>query len=192
MPQLPLSNEQFLEIAARERTFDLAYTRSSLGMLATGIFIYRIFQKPFLPIAIVFVILGLCYYLVVIWRRYFYFRSVPKVHPEEEVFEMTAMKVEGGENKEGSSDEGGARERVTVSRGSSMPNVRVEELAGSVSLKVTVPMIPPHNRAVGEKGLHFYQTSSVFVTSGGVVAVTAVVTAVAEILCLVFILGMNF
>lgn len=61
---------EHLDIAAQERTFDGAYTRTSLNALATGILFYRVFFKEFAGVAITYVVFGFFLWLIAAWRRY--------------------------------------------------------------------------------------------------------------------------
>ncbi|KAJ2701498.1 hypothetical protein H4R19_005408, partial [Coemansia spiralis] len=50
---------ELLEIRARERTFDGAYWRTSVGLFGAALIVLRVFGLVFYPVGLVFLALGL-------------------------------------------------------------------------------------------------------------------------------------
>lgn len=108
-----LSFTGFTFYAARERTFDAAYTRSALSTIAIGVFIYRVFSDQFAPVAITYVIFGGLVGIVSIVRR----RTVahgrfalPRNSKFTESAILTAMTPENGLSPEEPKDEGASEQ----------------------------------------------------------------------------------
>jgi hypothetical protein len=93
-----------LGVLATERTFDGAYTRTALNSIATGIFIYRVFQDKFKSIAFVYVAFGTAIAFVSFYRRLSSFssssRGLRRVHDEE--VEMST--IDGGPGSSSNDD----------------------------------------------------------------------------------------
>ncbi|KAJ1723099.1 hypothetical protein LPJ53_002539 [Coemansia erecta] len=64
------SAEELLEVRARERTFDGAYWRTSVGLFGASLVILRVFGLSFFPVGLVFLALGLGFLAIGLFRRY--------------------------------------------------------------------------------------------------------------------------
>ncbi|KAJ2374555.1 hypothetical protein IW150_003042 [Coemansia sp. RSA 2607] len=64
------SAEELLEVRARERTFDGAYWRTSVGLFGASLVILRVFGVSFFPVGLVFLALGLGFLAIGLFRRY--------------------------------------------------------------------------------------------------------------------------
>ncbi|KAJ2162889.1 hypothetical protein GGF46_000272 [Coemansia sp. RSA 552] len=60
---------ELLEVRARERTFDGAYWRTSIGLFGASLVILRIFGLAFFPVGLVFLALGLGFLAIGLVRR---------------------------------------------------------------------------------------------------------------------------
>ncbi|KAJ2138626.1 hypothetical protein IW136_003067 [Coemansia sp. RSA 678] len=60
---------ELLEVRARERTFDGAYWRTSVGLFGASLVILRIFGLAFFPVGLVFLALGLGFLGIGLVRR---------------------------------------------------------------------------------------------------------------------------
>ncbi|KAJ2785797.1 hypothetical protein H4R18_000343 [Coemansia javaensis] len=60
---------ELLEIRARERTFDGAYWRTSVGLLGASLVVLRVFGLAFFPVGLVFLALGLGFMAIGLARR---------------------------------------------------------------------------------------------------------------------------
>jgi hypothetical protein len=65
----PVLNNERLQVAAEERTFDGAYTRTVFNAIATGLVVYRVFGRDFSAIGLVMIVFGVLLYFVSLWRR---------------------------------------------------------------------------------------------------------------------------
>ncbi|KAJ2850993.1 hypothetical protein J3B02_003608 [Coemansia erecta] len=63
------SADELLEVRARERTFDGAYWRTSLGLFGASLVILRMFGLEFFPVGLVFLVLGLGFLAIGLYRR---------------------------------------------------------------------------------------------------------------------------
>ncbi|KAJ1816535.1 hypothetical protein IWW57_003274 [Coemansia sp. S610] len=61
--------EELLEMRARERTFDGAYWRTSVGLFGAALVILRVFGISFFPIGMVFLALGVGFLAIGLTRR---------------------------------------------------------------------------------------------------------------------------
>ncbi|KAF9995694.1 hypothetical protein BGZ79_010578 [Entomortierella chlamydospora] len=66
---LNITEEELVEIRARERTFDGAYWRTAMKSFSMGMVILRLFTRSFYKIGIFFVVFGFCLLLISILRR---------------------------------------------------------------------------------------------------------------------------
>ncbi|KAJ1728648.1 hypothetical protein LPJ72_005370 [Coemansia sp. Benny D160-2] len=64
------SAAELLEVRARERTFDGAYWRTSIGLFGASLIILRVFGLAFFPVGIVFLVLGLGFLAIGLVRRH--------------------------------------------------------------------------------------------------------------------------
>ncbi|KAJ1736163.1 hypothetical protein LPJ61_000122 [Coemansia biformis] len=60
---------ELLEIRARERTFDGAYWRTSVGLFGASLVVLRVFGLEFFPVGLVFLALGLGFMGIGLARR---------------------------------------------------------------------------------------------------------------------------
>ncbi|KAJ1934788.1 hypothetical protein FBU59_005586, partial [Linderina macrospora] len=60
---------ELLEVRARERTFDGAYWRTSIGLFGASLVVLRVFGLSFFPVGIVFLLLGLGFLGIGLYRR---------------------------------------------------------------------------------------------------------------------------
>ncbi|KAJ2459455.1 hypothetical protein GGF42_001451 [Coemansia sp. RSA 2424] len=61
--------EELLEMRARERTFDGAYWRTSVGLFGAALVILRVFGISFFPVGMVFLVLGVGFLAIGLTRR---------------------------------------------------------------------------------------------------------------------------
>ncbi|KAJ2747222.1 hypothetical protein GGI20_000743 [Coemansia sp. BCRC 34301] len=61
--------EELLEMRARERTFDGAYWRTSVGLFGAALVILRVFGIAFFPVGMVFLALGVGFLAIGLTRR---------------------------------------------------------------------------------------------------------------------------
>ncbi|KAJ1830698.1 hypothetical protein LPJ63_004771 [Coemansia sp. RSA 2711] len=61
---------ELLEVRARERTFDGAYWRTSVGLFGASLVILRVFGLAFFPVGLVFLALGLGFLGIGLVRRH--------------------------------------------------------------------------------------------------------------------------
>ncbi|KAJ2851367.1 hypothetical protein IWW36_001134 [Coemansia brasiliensis] len=61
---------ELLEVRARERTFDGAYWRTSVGLFGASLVILRVFGLAFFPVGVVFLALGLSFLGIGLVRRH--------------------------------------------------------------------------------------------------------------------------
>ncbi|KAJ2824411.1 hypothetical protein GGI24_003414 [Coemansia furcata] len=61
--------EELLEMRARERTFDGAYWRTSVGLFGAALVILRVFGISFFPVGMVFLALGVGFLAIGLTRR---------------------------------------------------------------------------------------------------------------------------
>ncbi|ORY06945.1 hypothetical protein K493DRAFT_251441 [Basidiobolus meristosporus CBS 931.73] len=54
-----LTDDELLEVRARERTFDGAYWRSALSAFGSGVIILRVFTSEFYKIGLVYIAMGI-------------------------------------------------------------------------------------------------------------------------------------
>ncbi|KAI1302183.1 hypothetical protein EDD11_005649 [Mortierella claussenii] len=66
---LNITEEELVEIRARERTFDGAYWRTAMKSFSTGMIILRLFTKAFYKIGIIFVAFGMALLCISVLRR---------------------------------------------------------------------------------------------------------------------------
>ncbi|KAG2173700.1 hypothetical protein INT43_005120 [Umbelopsis isabellina] len=66
---LLLSDEELLEIRARQRTFEGAYWRTSIAAVSMGLLIVKVFTKAFYKIGITFFVFGLVMLGIAVLRR---------------------------------------------------------------------------------------------------------------------------
>ncbi|KAJ1773725.1 hypothetical protein LPJ74_000268 [Coemansia sp. RSA 1843] len=64
------SAAELVEVRARERTFDGAYWRTSIGLFGASLIILRVFGLAFFPVGIVFLVLGLGFLAIGLVRRH--------------------------------------------------------------------------------------------------------------------------
>ncbi|KAJ2391093.1 hypothetical protein GGI23_005491 [Coemansia sp. RSA 2559] len=64
------SPAELVEVRARERTFDGAYWRTSIGLFGASLIILRVFGLEFFPVGIVFLVLGLGFLAIGLVRRH--------------------------------------------------------------------------------------------------------------------------
>ncbi|KAJ1952246.1 hypothetical protein EC988_003656 [Linderina pennispora] len=61
---------ELLEVRARERTFDGAYWRTSIGLFGAALVVLRVFGLSFFPVGMVFLVLGLGFMGIGLYRRW--------------------------------------------------------------------------------------------------------------------------
>ncbi|KAF9176855.1 hypothetical protein BGZ51_009504 [Haplosporangium sp. Z 767] len=66
---LCITEEELVEVRARERTFDGAYWRTAMKAFSTGMIIIRLFMHAFYKIGIIFVAFGMAMLCISILRR---------------------------------------------------------------------------------------------------------------------------
>ena len=131
MNQLPESQfrDESLNIAAHERTFDGAYTRTVFNVISTGMIIYRIFGIEFAPIGLVFIVFGFSLYVVGLWRRWSSGRMPPvenkPIRQNENRFEMSDLKIEA--------EVGTSESALMHDRRVSLPRSETHEISGVYS-----------------------------------------------------------
>jgi len=64
-----LTDEELLEIRARQRTFDGAYWRTALSAFATGLLVLKLFTKDFFYVGINFFVFGINMLVIAALRR---------------------------------------------------------------------------------------------------------------------------
>ncbi|KAJ2550010.1 hypothetical protein EV175_004226 [Coemansia sp. RSA 1933] len=64
------SPAELVEVRARERTFDGAYWRTSIGLFGASLIILRVFGLEFFPVGLVFLVLGLGFLAIGLVRRH--------------------------------------------------------------------------------------------------------------------------
>ncbi|KAK9763445.1 hypothetical protein K7432_009846 [Basidiobolus ranarum] len=64
-----LTDDELLEVRARERTFDGAYWRSALSAFGSGVIVLRVFTNEFYKIGLVYIALGIGMLLIGTMRR---------------------------------------------------------------------------------------------------------------------------
>jgi uncharacterized membrane protein YidH (DUF202 family) len=68
-PSQEWNDSDLLEIRARERTFEGAYTRTALNALGTGVLVMRVFSTEFFALGLVFVAYGVTLLILGRFRR---------------------------------------------------------------------------------------------------------------------------
>ncbi|KAJ2891196.1 hypothetical protein IWW38_003727 [Coemansia aciculifera] len=68
-PSQSWTPEELLEMRARERTFDGAYWRTSVGLFGAALVILRVFGMAFFPVGMVFLVLGVGFLAIGLARR---------------------------------------------------------------------------------------------------------------------------
>lgn len=63
-----LSTNLKLDIRAHQRTYEGAYTRTSIGCLSFSILIIKLFSKEFLPIGTIYTIYGCLLYFIGVYK----------------------------------------------------------------------------------------------------------------------------
>ncbi|KAG0028037.1 hypothetical protein BGZ81_005077 [Podila clonocystis] len=66
---LNITEEELVEVRARERTFDGAYWRTAMKAFSMGMIILRLFTRAFYKIGIVFVAFGMAVLGIAVLRR---------------------------------------------------------------------------------------------------------------------------
>ncbi|KAF9359272.1 hypothetical protein BGX26_012724 [Mortierella sp. AD094] len=66
---LNITEEELVEVRARERTFDGAYWRTAMKSFSMGMVILRLFTTAFYKIGIIFVAFGICLLIISVLRR---------------------------------------------------------------------------------------------------------------------------
>ncbi|KAF9909594.1 hypothetical protein BX616_011116 [Lobosporangium transversale] len=66
---LNITEEELVEVRARERTFDGAYWRTAIKAFSAGMIILRLFTKAFYKIGIIFVVFGMAILVISVLRR---------------------------------------------------------------------------------------------------------------------------
>ncbi|KAK9694355.1 hypothetical protein K7432_013461 [Basidiobolus ranarum] len=64
-----LTDDELLEVRARERTFDGAYWRSALSAFGSGVIILRVFTSEFYKIGLVYIAMGIGMLILGTMRR---------------------------------------------------------------------------------------------------------------------------
>ncbi|RLV93129.1 hypothetical protein JA1_002688 [Spathaspora sp. JA1] len=62
------SNYLKLDIRAHQRTYEGAYTRTSIGCLSFSILIIKLFSKEFLPIGLIYTLYGFLVFLIGVYQ----------------------------------------------------------------------------------------------------------------------------
>ncbi|KAG0232517.1 hypothetical protein BGW42_008137 [Actinomortierella wolfii] len=86
---LDVTEDELVEIRARERTFDGAYWRTAMKTFSTGMIILRLFSKSFYKIGILFVALGMALLVIAALRR----RAAGDVFDQTQPFETSGFWV---------------------------------------------------------------------------------------------------
>ncbi|KAF9953014.1 hypothetical protein BGZ72_005765 [Mortierella alpina] len=86
---LNITEEELVEIRARERTFDGAYWRTAMKAFSMGMIIVRLFTKSFYKIGIIFVAFGMAMLGISILRR----KAAGDVFDQRQPFETSGFWV---------------------------------------------------------------------------------------------------
>ncbi|KAG0299542.1 hypothetical protein BGZ98_009956 [Dissophora globulifera] len=86
---LNITEEELVEIRARERTFDGAYWRTALKAFSMGMIIIRLFTKAFYKIGIIFVAFGMAILGISVLRR----KAAGDVFDQRKPFETSGFWV---------------------------------------------------------------------------------------------------
>ncbi|KAF9974319.1 hypothetical protein BGZ73_002275 [Actinomortierella ambigua] len=84
---LDVTEDELVEIRARERTFDGAYWRTAMKAFTTGMIILRLFTTQFYKVGMVFVALGMALLAIALLRR----RAAGDVFDETKPFETSGF-----------------------------------------------------------------------------------------------------
>ncbi|KAF9958054.1 hypothetical protein BGZ70_009317 [Mortierella alpina] len=86
---LNITEEELVEIRARERTFDGAYWRTAMKAFSMGMIIIRLFTKAFYKIGIIFVAFGMAMLGISVLRR----KAAGDVFDQRQPFETSGFWV---------------------------------------------------------------------------------------------------
>ncbi|KAI8600637.1 hypothetical protein EDD21DRAFT_415653 [Dissophora ornata] len=86
---LNITEEELVEIRARERTFDGAYWRTAMKSFSMGMIIIRLFTSAFYKIGIIFVVFGMAMLGISVLRR----KASGDVFDQRKAFETSGFWV---------------------------------------------------------------------------------------------------
>ncbi|KAG0292201.1 hypothetical protein BGZ96_004435 [Linnemannia gamsii] len=86
---LNITEEELVEIRARERTFDGAYWRTAMKSFSMGMIIIRLFTQSFFKIGIIFVAFGMAMLGISVLRR----KAAGDVFDQRQPFETSGFWV---------------------------------------------------------------------------------------------------
>ncbi|KAG9061103.1 hypothetical protein KI688_007732 [Linnemannia hyalina] len=86
---LNITEEELVEVRARERTFDGAYWRTAMKSFSMGMIIIRLFTKSFYKIGIIFVAFGMAMLGISVLRR----KAAGDVFDQRKPFETSGFWV---------------------------------------------------------------------------------------------------
>ncbi|KAG0338069.1 hypothetical protein BG004_007380, partial [Podila humilis] len=86
---LNITEEELVEVRARERTFDGAYWRTAMKSFSMGMIILRLFTDAFYKIGIIFVVFGMAILGIAVLRR----KAAGDVFDQQQPFETSGFWV---------------------------------------------------------------------------------------------------